>query len=183
MGPPTTTPHRGRSGLRALLSFVGLQVGWLACVLGAAHGRPWIGPAVVLATLVIHVRAQPPADRAREVLVLAVAAVLGLLVDTTLISAGVITAGAVTVSPVWLIALWPNVAAATARTGSLAFLDERPILASLVGAVAAPLAYQAGSRLGAIGLGNDAARALLAIGAAWSCVLPTFFWLRHFGKR
>ena len=45
--------------LRGVLSFAAMQLGWFACVVGAAHGHPWLGPAVVLATLALHVRHEP----------------------------------------------------------------------------------------------------------------------------
>ena len=164
---------------RAVASFVALQLGWFACVLGAARGRSWLGPAVVLATLVLHVRLQPARDRGRETLVLALASVVGFLVDTLLLRTGVIVLADAAVSPSWLVALWPNFAAATAAGGSLATLARRPLLGALLGAVAAPLAYDAGARLGAIGLDPDRLRSLIIIGVAWAGVLPVFFALRQ----
>jgi len=160
---------------RSVLSFVVLQLGWFASVLGAAHGHPWLGPAVVIGTLVLHVRLRPQTARAREALMLAAAAAIGLLVDTALFRAHVTAVGDAQIPPAWLVVLWPNLAAATAPTGSLHFLARRPILGAFAGAVAGPLAYDAGCRLGAIGLGHDR---LFVIGLAWSPVLPVFFALR-----
>ena len=164
--------------MRAALSFVMLQLGWFACVLGAVHGRSWLGPAVVLAALALHVRLEPTTARAREVVVLAGAAVIGFLVDTALLRNGVIVLANAPISPAWLVVLWPNVAAATAPRGTLHALARRPRLAALLGAVAGPLAYDAGARLGAISLDHDRLRALVIIGVAWSGVLPVFFALR-----
>jgi hypothetical protein len=81
-------------------------------------------------------------------------------------------------SPAWLVALWPNVAAATAPGGSLVALARRPLVAALVGAIAAPASYVAGARLGALALDGDRPRALAIIAIAWATVLPTFFALR-----
>ncbi len=33
--------------MRGLLTFLALQIGWFACVLGGARGNVWIGPLVV----------------------------------------------------------------------------------------------------------------------------------------
>ena len=164
---------------RAVISFVALQAGWFACVLGAARGYPWLGPSVVFVGLAIHVGTQPKAWRAKEVLVLALAAVLGFLVDSALLRAGVMTVAGAAVSPPWLVALWPNLAAVTARGGSLGSLERRPILRVLLGVAGGPFAYGAGVRLGAIGLAESRLGALAIIGAAWSVVLPTLFCLRR----
>jgi hypothetical protein len=164
--------------LRGALSFAALQLGWFACVLGATRGVSWLGPAVVLLTLAVHVGARSAPLRAREALVLALAALAGFVVDSALLRAGVLTVAGAAVSPPWLVALWPNFAATTAPGGSLAALARRPWLGALVGAIAAPFAYEAGARLGAIGLEASRARALVVIGVAWAPVLPALFALR-----
>jgi len=164
---------------RAVLSFAFMQVGWFACVLGAAREYPWLGPAIVLEGLAVHVWAQPRGARVNEVLILAFAAVLGFLVDTALLRGGVMSVAGAAVSPAWLVALWPNLGAATARGGSLASLERRPILGVLLGLLGGPLAYDAGVRLGAIGVAGGRLGALAIIGAAWSLVLPALFFLRR----
>ncbi|MBM4362066.1 MAG: DUF2878 domain-containing protein [Deltaproteobacteria bacterium] len=165
--------------LRAALSFVTLQIGWFSCVLGAAHGLPWIGPVVVLVGLGWHLRAQPAAARRSEVVVLAMAAGLGLVFDTAVLRLGGMTARGATLSPPWLVALWPNVAAATAPSGALARLSGRPFLAALVGALGGAAAYDGGARLGAIELAGDRRTALAGIAIAWAVVLPILLWLRR----
>jgi len=156
----------------------------LACVIGVAHGHAWLGPLFVLAALAVHVGFRPPGARALEVCVLALTALLGVLVDTCLLREGVIAIKGAVSSPAWLVALWPNAAAATAPGGSLVALARRPLLAVLVGAVAAPASYVAGARLGAIALDGDRPRALAIIAIVWAAVLPAFFALRtHLGTR
>ena len=162
----------------AIASFVSLQLGWFACVLGAAHGHAWLGPLFVLAALAVHVGLRPPEARALEACVLALAALLGFLVDTCLLQMGVMSITGAISSPAWLVALWPNVAAATAPGGSLVALARRPLVAALVGAVAAPASYLAGDRLGAIALDGDRPRALASLAIVWAAVLPAFFALR-----
>lgn len=161
--------------IRALASFVGMQLGWFACVLGAARGRPWLGPVVVLVALSVHVARQP--SRGREALVLGGAALLGFVVDTALIHTGVLHMECV-VAPPWLVALWPNFAAATARGGLLDALRARPFLGAVVGALGGALAYDAGARLGPIALDAPRLVALGIIALVWSAVLPSLFALR-----
>ncbi len=161
--------------MRAFASFVGLQLGWFACVLGAAHGHPWLGPVVVLVALSVHVERQP--SRWREALVLVGAAVLGFVVDTTLLRTGVLHIEGL-VAPPWLVALWPNFAAATARGGLLDALRRLPLLGAVVGAAGGALAYDAGARLGPVALDAPRLIALGLIALVWSAVLPSLFALR-----
>lgn len=164
--------------VRSVASFVVLQLGWFACVLGATNGHAWFGPAFVAAALALHVRLQPSGARAREAVVLALTAFFGFLVDTALLRAGVLELTGAELSPAWLVALWPNFAAATAPGGSLGSLARRPLLGALLGAVAAPLAYAGGVRFGALALHHNRVAALIAIGVVWSAVLPALFALR-----
>jgi len=111
-----------------------------------------------------------------EALQAAQRALLGFVVDTLFLRGGVFTLGGAETSPAWLVVLWPNTAAATAPGGSLAALARRPLLAALLGAIAAPFSYDAGARLGALALGPGRALAIIAI--VWTAVLPAFFGLR-----
>ena len=163
--------------MRAFASFVLLQLGWFACVLGAAHSRPWLGPLVVALALSLHVVRQ--ASRGREALVLGLTVAMGFVVDSALLRAGVLgMASGSLLSPPWLVALWPNFAAATAPGGLLVALRERRLAAALVSAVGGALAYDAGARLGPIAIEAPRVVGLLVIALVWSAVLPLLFALR-----
>ena len=73
-----------------------------------------------------------------------------------------------------MIALWP--AFATTLNVSLRLLHRRIAMAGLLGAIAAPIAYYAGARLGAVEF-VDPSAALLAIGAGWLVITPLLVWL------
>ena len=62
------------------------QIGWLAMVFGAAAGRPWAGFAFALALLAIHFGLAD--HRWTHFKLSVIAAVLGLVVDTSLIVCG-----------------------------------------------------------------------------------------------
>ncbi len=160
---------------RRVLSLAAMQLGWFACVLGAAHGHAWVGPAFVSSMLVLHVGSRPRAARDGEIALLAAATALGLIVDASLLSAQVMAVADTRLPPAWLLVLWPNVAAATAPGGSLGALAGRPLLGAIAGAVAAPFAYGAGARLGALTVDHTR---LFLVGVAWSGVMPILFALR-----
>jgi hypothetical protein len=149
------------------------QAGWLACAFGAAAGRPWLGVAAVALLLTLHLRGTARPER--EVPLLLVAALFGLVVDTALVQLGAIrfTAGVVVdgVTTPWMLALW--VLFAATWNVSLYWLHRRPLWAALFGALGGPLAYRAGELLGAIELGEPPA-ALIGIAAMWALTLALF---------
>jgi len=147
------------------------QIGWFACVLGAARGAPWLGPLLAAAIVTWHLAGAR--FKSRELTLLACAALLGVILDSALMrlgllhfSSGVVIAG---VSPAWMIALW--VLFATTLNISLRWLHWRWAAASVLGLVGGPLAYYAGARLGAITL-IPTTRALCAVALVWAAVTP-----------
>jgi hypothetical protein len=147
------------------------QVGWFACVLGAAHGMPWIALAAAVPVLAWHLaRANHPA---REATLLAGIAAVGALFETLLVQAGwvrydagVLVAGW---APYWMVVLWAVFA--TTFNVSLRGMRDRPALAALLAAVAAPASYFAGARLGALEF-VAAGAALTAIAVGWAVLTP-----------
>jgi len=147
------------------------QLGWFACVLGAAHGLPWIGPLAAAAIIAWHLaRAARPRP---ELALVACAVLLGALFDTLLVQAGWVhfSAGALIAgtAPCWMMALWAIFA--TTLNVSLRSLRTHPVLALILGALGGPLAYFAGARLGAITL-VAAGPALSAIALGWAVLTP-----------
>ena len=132
-----------------LLNFAFFQVAWFAGVLGAAHGTPWLGPLVVLALVGYHLTRVP--NPQAEAVLLALAATIGLLFDSLLVSSGWITYPAgqwhPMLAPYWIVTLW--IAFATTLNVSLGWLRGRSALALFFGATGGPLSFLAGAKLGA----------------------------------
>lgn len=155
-----------------LINFALFQAGWFACVLGAAFGRVWLGTGLGAVFVLIHLALAP--NRAGEMRLLAFALCVGLVVDSVHIGTGAlvflegnVVAG---LAPPWILVLWLQIAS-TLRF-SLSWLEGRYVLACLLGVCCGALAYAAGVRLGAAGLGPDPTRALLQIGFGWGMALP-----------
>jgi hypothetical protein len=163
--------------VRLAANIVLFQAGWFACVLGAAWGHPWAGPAAV--AIAALTRIAQSEGRSREALLLLFCGVLGFAADTALISLGLFAPvrGSVPApwSPPWLVAMWINFGATL--NVSLAFLKNRPVLAVALGAAGGPAAYYAGARLGAIAVPEPVWVGLTAVGAAWAVSLPAMVWL------
>jgi hypothetical protein len=161
---------------RNLLNFVVFQVAWFACVLGGARGFELAGTLVVVAAVGLHVALAQRAAVAATLV--AVVATIGLLWDSLVVTLGLMAypSGSPSpgLAPVWIVAMWALFA--TTLNLSLGWLQGRPVLAALLGAVGGPLAYFAGHRLGGIDL-PDPALALLVQGLGWALLMPLLAWL------
>ena len=158
-------PHR-------LANFLAFQVAWFANVLGAANGRPWLGPLVVLAVLGVHLRHMPdPRFSAR---IIAVVGLIGVTVDSILGYVGILVYRDSLVAPwacpPWLITLW--LALATTLGRSLSWLAGRPGLAAVLGGVFGPVSYYAGRELGALDFGGHPVIGLMTLSVVWAMLFP-----------
>ena len=154
-----------------VVNFAVFQVGWFSSVLGGAAGIPWVGPVFVLAAVLLHLHV---ADRpASELMLILACALIGTLVDSTLVAAGWVTfpSGMLheALAPYWIVAMW--VLFATTLNSSLRWLRGRTALAVLFGAVGGPVTYAGGHELGGIDF-LDRAAALAFLGVAWGAALP-----------
>lgn len=152
---------------------VGQQVGWFACVVGAAHGHPFLGAAVALIIVGLHLRAVP--DSRQELRLLALAAVLGLTIESGLQGFGILTYASPWravpwLCPPWIAALWIQFGT-TLRFG-FRWLRGRPALAALVGTIGGPLAFRAGEALGAVWFAPDRRLSYLALAVVWGASIP-----------
>ncbi|MEJ8568661.1 DUF2878 domain-containing protein [Elongatibacter sediminis] len=154
-----------------LLNYGLFQVGWLACVVGAAGGYPQAGVLAVAVIAALHLTLAARASR--ELAVLAACALLGGAFDSIVLATGWVIypngewiPGA---APYWIIAMW--VLFGSTLNLSMGWLRGRPWVSALLGAIGAPLSYLGGARLGAMTLVEPvAAMTLLAVG--WAAMLP-----------
>jgi hypothetical protein len=150
----------------SLLNIIAYQIAWFACVLGAANQLPWIGTTVALAVVALHLALTP--QRRVELKLIVAAAVIGLVLDSALASSGLVSfASGVLIdglTPHWMLGLW--ISFATTLTVSMRWLVTRPALAIAFGALGGPIAYYAGTKLGAMTIHTDAA--LFVIGITWA---------------
>lgn len=160
---------------RLLINLLAFQIGWFACVLGAANGYPWLGPVVVMLVVALHLGrvAQPQP----ELMLIAIAGLLGVLFDSALARTnwvtypnGILLAGT---APYWIVTMWLSFA--TTLNVSLRWLRSRVWAAAAIGAIGGPISYLAGQQFGALEfLFPAGALAFLAIG--WALVIPALIW-------
>jgi len=75
--------------MKMFANFLLFQLAWFACVLGAANGLPWAGPAVVATVAIVHLRSVP--EPRAETMLLISAAMVGTVFDSLLVSTGWLT--------------------------------------------------------------------------------------------
>lgn len=158
-----------------ILNFSIYQIGWFACVLGAAHGDTvWL----IIAALCVAfhlVLAQP---FKKQMLIVLVGALVGTIVEMLLIVFSVYRFPTPGISPglppVWIVVMWMQFAALLPYC--LAWLSRRYILAAVLGLVGGPLAFLGGERLGGVEFLAPRAVHLAALGCLWSGALPLLVW-------
>ncbi|KAA3632244.1 MAG: DUF2878 domain-containing protein, partial [Proteobacteria bacterium] len=154
---------------RILINLALFQIGWFACVVGAAGGWPWGGVAVAASVAAWHIWRSP---RPRpEIRLMLVAAAVGVAFDSLLVAGGLLTyASPVPLSgmaPVWIVAMWACFA--TTLNVGLRWLHGRTRLATMFGAAGGPAAYLGGEALGGVALSMPA---IAALALGWGVIMP-----------
>jgi hypothetical protein len=154
-----------------LLNIVAFQAGWFACVLGGAHGWPWLGALVAAVVIALHL--QRAARPRLEAMLIGLSGLLGFGADSLLTGMGLLRFPSGQFhpdwAPYWMVAMW--MLFATTLNVTLGWLKPRPGLAALLGMIAGPLAYYGGAKLGGVSFANPAA-SLLAVAGVWTLALP-----------
>jgi len=153
------------------------NAGWFACILGAASGLSWLGPAAV-APLALGWLAHHRFDPGIAALY-ALAFPVGYAFDHAALAAGALAfperAALVAAVPLWMPAMWVNFA--TMLPLALRFLRGRPVIAAVFGLFGGPAAYYAGMNLGAVELPGPLPRSLAIIAAEWAIATPLLVFL------
>lgn len=157
--------------VRQFANFVVFQGAWFAAVLGAAHGLPGWGSAAIVAAMAWHlaVSARPLA----EAKLLAAVCAIGVAVETIVALQGHVAYPSgqpvAWLAPYWMVALWGLFGIALNVT--LRWLKGRPVLAAAIGAVAGPLSFVSGVRLGGARF-VDVGPALVTLACTWGVLMP-----------
>ena len=157
-------------------NFVFFQAGWFACIIGAANEQvlwPVIG---TLFYLGIHIWHSEHSELELKLVFKAV--IFGVSADTLIANLGFLYFNdawpSVYLSPFWMWTLWALVASTV--SGSLSWLRGRPLLGAVLGAIAGPMSYEAGIRMGAGSWGpNGQLGGLVLLAVVWGVAMPLFF--------
>ena len=166
--------------LKGASNYIGLQVGWLACVWGAANDMFWFGPLLVSLHLGIHLFWSD--SRRREVIFISVVTLFGLMVDSLQKVTGLVEYNAdfptlPWLAPIWIIAMWSLFA--TSLNTSLKWLNRSYALAALLGIIFGPLNYRAGVALGAASFPLQDWITFGSLAVIWGITLPLLIWINR----
>ena len=154
-----------------LVNLAVFKVAWTAVVVSAAAGAPVIGAIAVAIAVGIHLWSSENPDN--EIRLLLAAASLGFAWESFLVLAGFLEYSSGNwvsgLAPYWIVAMW--VLFATTLNVGMRWLRRSTAIAAVAGAIGGPLAFFAGSSIGAVEL-NSPAIALIAIGIGWAVMLP-----------
>ncbi len=155
--------------LKALVNAGLFQLGWFACVFSPQYLALL---AVPLLVAVVHVLWLGRG----ELRVLVVVTLLGTVIDSALMHAGLFqfTEPRLLI-PLWLVLMWTSLA--TTLRHCLAWTAQPWWLACGLGAVSAPLSYYAGAQLAGVALPYGLWPSLLVLAAIWAVVFPLLHYL------
>jgi hypothetical protein len=159
---------------KSLWNLISVNIGWLACILGAAWGHYWLGLVVVPVLFVIHITVIQRRKILNIFIVAMASTAIGFFTDTILIIIGTVEPNRwVMPAPftaIWDLMIWANFS--LTLNASLRFLQKRPLVAAFLGAICAPGTYYAGDRLGALNFSEPVFSSLLWVGAVWLFAMP-----------
>lgn len=159
-----------------IINFILFQIGWFACVIGAAKQQPWLGVIVVAAIVAWHLSQAKQAKP--ELILLALALLIGGIYDQLMLSSGLISyqahgweasLGFSNIVPAWILALWAVFV--TVLNVSLRWMRSKWLVAILFGAIGGPLAYMGAEKLGAVSL-NHPPDSYIALALGWAILTP-----------
>ena len=166
-----TTPF---AKLINLLLFQGV---WFLTILGAAAGNGWVGIVGLGIFLIIHFLTAETA--AADFRLAIIAMLLGLITETLLVQLGVFNYQAnfpvPGIAPAWLLVLWASFA--LTMNSCINWLQERYLLAAVLGAIGGALSYLGGLKLGAASTAMPMWVVLLIMAVIYALVTPGLLFL------
>jgi len=155
------------------------QVVWVIAVGFAAKGLAWPGVAAALTFAAIHFLFMTR-TRAADLRIVAVAMVLGFLLDSVIAWLGWLQYAApepaTWLAPWWIMALW--LAFSLTLNHSMSWLQGKPALAIAFGAIGGPLVFYFASHFwGAVVVPDPAWRGYGALAVEWALMTPLLLYV------
>jgi hypothetical protein len=160
-------------------NLIGYQIVWFSAVIGAGRGLWWPGVIAAAIFILLHLvfARQSRIGRTTDFKLLAVAVLIGTLLDGILATSGLARYAANDMTlpsggaPLWILSMWASFALTLRH--SMTFLLGRPTVALVFGAIGGPLAYFGASRgWQVIVFAEPRWMALLALAIGWGLAIP-----------
>lgn len=159
---------------RTMLSSFSFNIGWWACAMGASHGYPWFGPALLPLWVGLHLYYSPVPKG--EALFLILVGIAGFIIDTALIRAGLFAISPTArFAPLWLVVIWVLFGQSFE---SMLMLRRKKLLLCLIGGLSGPLSYYFFEALNILNYARPLWLSLVLHGILWAILTPAFFVVR-----
>lgn len=162
--------------MRAALNAIGYQIASLVVIQSAGTERPWRGIAACI--LFIALQWGFSQSRRGDARAMACALLVAWVLDGTWSATGWVQHASpepALIAPLWITALW--LAFAMTFNHSMRWLQGRPWLAAILGAIGSPLAYwTAGRVFSAVVLPSPSWPSLLMLAIGWAMAIPLIAW-------
>lgn len=157
--------------VKVLVNAMLFNLVWLACVAGSAKQLLW--PAIISCIILAIYQLSPTRRHPNDIKLIYVSMLLGVIVDTIWIQMGYMDFTDKRpfqfLAPAWIIILW--VGFGLTINHSLKWLTLHPLLPALTGAIAAPLTYFGGIKIGAVEYTASVAEVSTGLAIVWALAL------------
>jgi hypothetical protein len=151
--------------MKQIANALAYQTIWFSAILWGNYGGA-VGCVIIAILLGTSKR------KSDDIKILAFVMLLGLLVDGTLLQIGFFTFSISGLPiPFWLLTIWLGLAMTINH--SLAWFQDKLLLAALFGGLGGSGAYWAGTRMGAASFNWPLPQSLLLLAILWSLIFPT----------
>ncbi len=158
--------------MRIAINVAAFYAAWFAAVLAAAKGWGLVSTGASLAVVALHLMLE--SNRRRELAVIAMAAIAGIIVETIMVRSGLAIYAADGpidgLAPAWLVAMW--MAFATLINVSLNWMKSKLWLAVLFAGIGAPVSYYGGMKMGAMIMTDPVWISLGTLAIMWAIAFP-----------
>lgn len=155
---------------------------WCVCVVAGSENMFWLGMPLVLIYLAFHLFFMSVSPK-KEMMLIAALTVLGSITDSVLALLGAVSYAWAYVGGIawWTVSLWACFA--TTYWHAFSWLSPHTLLASVMGAIGAPMCYAWIESRGAIFFPHGKIEAFFIIGVVWAVVLPVSFVMSRWIQR
>ena len=169
------------SKIKNIINIIGFNIGWWACVLGAANDLPYLGPVVMILFLIVHHYLF--VSDIQEIYLVLIIGAIGTITDSLLfLSGSFIYAGAysneILIAPMWITAMWAGFSATVNH--SMSWLKDKWLLMVICGIVFGPAAFFTGEKFGAIEFHLSALFSVLVIAIVYGILMPAIYLLNGY---
>tara|TARA_B110000116_G_C16673058_1_gene507134 strand:+ start:462 stop:989 length:528 start_codon:yes stop_codon:yes gene_type:complete len=142
-----------RVNFNIIFNIVGFKITWISCVMGEVYFGSWLGLVIGLIYLFIYFFYEKNKFLSLKIVIFF--SLIGYLFDSIMSYFGLYrieNSSYFLYLPIWFLVLWP--AFSTLFVNTFVFLQYKPMLSIIIGALLGPISYYVGVTLGLVNIEN-----------------------------